>query len=175
MERATTKYLTGFQTDVGNDENFALLNEFFIAFSRFEFTLKISGYLKDNVKKEAHPDWLKFGLKKKETFDDYIDSLETDDELKTAIEYILINPPKKQFVGDDNMLMFALVPDENPSNTQKLCTYITRIRNNLFHGAKFLKSYGDSSRDWKLISCALLVLSCWIDDDQNFKSWYFDG
>ncbi len=43
MERATTKYLKGFQTDVGNDENFALLNEFFIAFSRFEFTLKISG------------------------------------------------------------------------------------------------------------------------------------
>lgn len=175
MERATIKYLTNFQTDVGKDENFTLLNEFFIAFSRFEFTLKVTGYLQDNVKKEARPNWSKFGEKKKETFDNYIDSLETGDELKAAIEYILINPPKKQFVGDSNLLTFALVPEENPSNTQKLCTYIRRIRNNLFHGAKFLKTYGDSSRDWKLINCALIVLSCWIDDDPDFKNWYFEG
>ncbi|PPL02467.1 hypothetical protein [Parapedobacter indicus] len=175
MERSTKQYLKDFRDDIRNDVNFDLLMEFFVVFSRFEFTLKIAGYLQDNVKNEARPDWLKYGLKKKETFDDYIDSLETGNELKMAIEYILINPPKKQFVGDGNMLIFALVPDENPSNTQKLCTYITRIRNNLFHGAKFLKSYGDSSRDWKLIHCALLVLSCWIDDDQNFRSWFFEG
>lgn len=57
-------------------------------------------------------------------------------EVHQAIEYILKEPPKKQFIVNGSIEWRDIAPQSN-SNAEILFQYIRRVRNNLFHGGKF--------------------------------------
>ena len=55
---------------------------------------------------------------------------------RQAIELILKEPPKKQFIANGLIEWKEVAPATN-SRSDALFQYIRRIRNNLFHGGKF--------------------------------------
>jgi hypothetical protein len=76
-----------------------------------------------------------------------------------AVNYLLTNPPKKQ-VWKNNMLEFSdTSPDRNLSQAEQVLVLVRQVRNNLFHGGKFLPlPAGDNDRDQLLIRYSLTVL-----------------
>jgi hypothetical protein len=128
------------------------LLEFFVTFSRFEFALKACGFVKSGFSGNAEPDWNKFIL---------MISKESDDNIKLILEkgkYIIEHPPK-QLIIKDGKLDWREISKNNNNNITYLLKGIKRVRNNLFHGSKFIVSHLDiTSRNKKLISCSLSVL-----------------
>ncbi|PHS35530.1 MAG: hypothetical protein COB07_13100 [Sulfurovum sp.] len=75
----------------------------------------------------------------------------------SAAEYILENPPMKQVVNEHNQVVWQQVPN-NDRSVQTLFGHISRVRNNLFHGAKFNGTWYDPDRSRELMKHALIVL-----------------
>ncbi|MES2049972.1 MAG: hypothetical protein V4447_16350 [Pseudomonadota bacterium] len=71
--------------------------------------------------------------------------LEKLDNNRHAAEYILENPPKKQSVNEHGKIVWPEVPN-NERSVQILFAHISRIRNNLYHGAKFNGNWFDPER-----------------------------
>ena len=154
--RASIQYFSDFKNEVGLTK-FQLLVEFYVAFSRFEYTLKAHRFLDVN----AGPDWTGFAASIAVSFDTYVSRLNPEDDLANAIENIIQNPPQKQVVENNDLAWSKATPNDI-STTSLLSIYIRRTRNNLFHGGKFTGS-DNTTRNWQLIESALIVLSCWID------------
>ena len=70
-------------------------------------------------------------------------------DARESAEFILEHPPKKQIVNKANQIVWGDVPN-NERNVQILFTHISRIRNNMFHGAKFSGTCLDLSVTFKL-------------------------
>lgn len=84
-------------------------------------------------------------------------------ELKKACDYILNNPPKKQYIIN-NVLKWKDCKIDGGTEIQRLNQYIRRIRNNLFHGGKFNNdNIPEISRNSILMTSALVVLNNWLD------------
>ena len=73
-----------------------------------------------------------------------------------AADYILDQPPKKQ-IADNGKVVWADVPATEKS-VQILFGHICRVRNNLFHGAKFNGTWFDPVRSEELLTHSLAVL-----------------
>ena len=77
--------------------------------------------------------------------------------VRMAVDYLLTNPPKKQ-VLKNNTLQFSDA-DQNQSRAHQVLMMVRRVRNNLFHGGKFLPvPTGDPDRDRLLVQHSLTVL-----------------
>src|SRR5690606_13873449 len=74
---------------------------------------------------------------------------------RNAAEYILENPPNKQSVNDQGKIIWSEVPNKERS-VQILFSHISRIRNNLYHGAKFNGTWFDPERSRELLSKGLI-------------------
>ena len=140
--------------------NLANVIKFFLIFSRFEYALKRAGYLRN--RKYAEPDWDSFSDK----INDYLPSQKNEYyEFRNAVDYLNKYPPKKQIVNkEENGIksLGSLVSKPRGNEAHVLSTYIRRIRNNLFHGAKIPF---DPKRDSKLIKNATTILTHFLELD----------
>ncbi len=129
-----------------------LLLEFFLVFARAEFALKNSGYAKASKYDDASPDWDSFAKAIEKLF-----KKERTNELKSAVEYILLNPPMKQVLKNNSLMWDSTSP--NGTETEVLFLLVRRIRNNLFHGGKYnVMPFEDTDRTTRLLTGALLII-----------------
>lgn len=145
---------------ISDDNDLSEVVRFFLIFSWFEYALKRAGYLKN--KKFAEPDW--------DSFSDRINGdlqsqIKKYPELRDAVKYFNECPPEKQTVekeanGIKSLASLRSKPRGNKARV--LTTYIRRIRNNLFHGAKIPF---DSGRDTELIRSAATILTHFLELD----------
>jgi hypothetical protein len=126
--------------------------EFLAVFSRMEYALKASGYATGPNKVEAW--WDKFANDIETDFKAVKDKSFVD-----AVNYILTAPPRKQ-VLNGNVLAFAdQTIDPNQGTAQQVLLMIRTIRNNLFHGGKFLPhGEKEAGRNERLVVSSLIVL-----------------
>lgn len=127
--------------------------DFVGVFARSEYALKAAGFVDGNEKK-VKADWNAFA---KAIANDFDPSKSRD--LRTAVDYLLTNPPKKQVLKNNTLEFYDAPPDKNQSQTQQVLLMVRRVRNNLFHGGKFLPvPTGDPDRDKLLVQHSLTVL-----------------
>ncbi len=131
----------------------ALAHRFFRQFSRTEYALKAVG-LMTRPTGRAEADWKAFG----DEIDQAFLALRAErDDLRTACDYMLNRPPKKQ-VARDGRLEWSDSSPQATTETALLLQYVCRVRNNLFHGGKFNGRWFDPERSEELISHALTIL-----------------
>jgi hypothetical protein len=121
--------------------------EFLAVFARYEFALKAAGFAEGD---EAKPAWDRYAR----TIDAGFTQLNIA-ELTTAVDYLINQPPKKQVLVNGNLQWRDAPPDPNVLPAEQVLVMVRRVRNNLFHGGKFLPG-GD--RDQLLVHHALVVL-----------------
>lgn len=124
--------------------------EFFKVFSRFEYALKAAGFHKGEGPAEAN--WDNFAT----AIDPHLSQV-APGVVKDAIEFLLAQPPKKQFIGTTG-LEWRSVPANQGSPAKDLFTYVRRVRNNLFHGGKFNEHWFAPERSEKLLMASIVVM-----------------
>jgi hypothetical protein len=142
--------------------------QFLVVFARCEFALKAVKRFRRTTPKLA-ADWDTFATTVAPKF-----SFADDAKLEKAVKYLLERPPKKEVEVSGNLDW----TDADPGGTdvQRLAVYVRRVRNNLFHGAKWVASESDEQgRDQILVDAALIVLSALIRLDGEvlyaFNDW----
>ena len=136
--------------------------DFFKLFARYEFALKDAGYINPGRNDKPNPDWDRFA-------NEIGVALFKADEtpVRTSIDYILNSPPNRQVVID-GIAQWREVPNTEKSPLA-LFVHIRRVRNNLFHGAKFNGTWFDPERSKQLIECAIIILSHCISLNPEIK------
>jgi hypothetical protein len=125
--------------------------DFFKLFAQYESSLKERGFFIER-RGQIIVDWDRFV--NEEIGADFLEQL--GDNRDSAV-YILENPPKKQTTNETNKIIWAPVPNTERS-VQILFGHISRVRNNLFHGAKFNGTWFDPERSNELLTQGLIVL-----------------
>lgn len=138
--------------------------KFFKIFSRLEYALKYNGKIQQNTS-EVKPNWHYFNT----TLNAIIDS-EQDTVVKEAIEFISNNPPNKQCV-ENGQLIWKQTHEGQRVNASVLITFITRVRNNLFHGGKYGTWY-EKERASGLLENCITILNYLINHDSDIKEAY---
>jgi hypothetical protein len=145
--------------------------EFFVVFSRFEFALKRTGYLKNGKNgRKAEPDWRKFETKHKNEYDP-----EKVSQLAEAWNYIDMDPPKKQVVIDGKLDFEVDEQLKSKSPFEKVTIAVRTVRNNLFHGGKFPRSgiVNDPARKTALLKKCTLLLEEMLELDPKVKMEFY--
>jgi hypothetical protein len=128
---------------------------YFGMFSRFEYALKRSGFVRDaNGHAEAH-------------WDNYANSLRgqfsgvKDAEFQKAVGFLKREAPKKQILQPSGDLDWADTPQGQGESDEQYVLRLTRaIRNNLFHGGKFPSGpVSDVARNRELLDAGITVMT----------------
>lgn len=137
--------------------------EFLAVFSRYEFALKSTGFAEGDAVQAA---WDRYAGSIATAFDQI-----TDTEVTAAVDYLLTQPPKKQVLREGK-LQWESTPLDNVPRAQQVLTMIRRVRNNLFHGGKFIpaEAGGDPHRDQLLVQHSLVVLRACLPLDPNVEA-----
>lgn len=145
-----------------------LLCEYFLTFSRFEYSLKAIGLFKRPKSKginrfkengclpDAEPDWDSFAASLQDVF-----QTDRTEALKQACYCILDSPPFKQVIinNDDSLAWETPVRAASDSEIAFLLTMVRRIRNNLFHGGKYnIEVHEDTERTAMFLISSLVIL-----------------
>ncbi len=130
---------------------------FFKLFAQYESTLKERGYF---YVRNGHifVGWDRFA--NEIIGHNFLNAL---GEVASEAEYILENPPMKQEVNNFGNIIWAEVQN-NDRSVQALFSHIRRMRNNLFHGAKFNGEWFDPKRSQKLLKAGLIIL-------EHYRDW----
>ncbi len=151
-------------------EDRALACQFFVFFSRFEYTLKRARFVQTNSKAEAYADWRGFAHKMAALLCKH-----TDNSFKTAVTYIKAHPPKKQVLSGQGLRWV----EDNFSgdfDLDRVLVLVRRIRNNLFHGGKFPEGPKDDvSRDRELLKSGIAVLHACLEYDLSLRRLFLEG
>ena len=135
-----------------------LVFEFFVVFSRFEYALIQTGFIRKDVDYAA-ADWDQFGRELNQ-----FSAPPSVPEIDQATSYLLNHPPRKQIRENGALVWKEALPNENEPQLYKLLVYIRRIRNNLFHGNKLSDLLQEhSARNVRLLSHSLTVLYACLD------------
>jgi hypothetical protein len=134
-----------------NNQLDQLAFSFFKLFTQYESSLKEKGFFVSGGKKVI-VDWDRFA--NEVIGNNFIDDL--GDKAEFA-NYILSKPPKRQNVNENGNIVWQVVSNENKS-VQSLFGHISRVRNNLYHGAKFNDSWFDPDRSKRLLESSLEIL-----------------
>lgn len=127
--------------------------DFLGIFARSEYALKAADFARGD-EKQAEADWDTFAQAIADDFD-----LSKNPNLWTAVDYLLTKPPKKLILKNQTLEFFDAPPDKNQRKAQQALLMVRRVRNNLFHGGKFLPvPAGDPDRDKLLVEHSLTVL-----------------
>lgn len=135
---------------------------FFKLFAQYEYALKMLGYASANKRGEPELDWDGFSNKIGKWLLEQQDSKIVD-----ARNYIFEQPPKRQ-IWVNGSVTWENVPN-NERSAQILFSHLRRIRNNLYHGGKFNRSWIDPDRSYELISRALCLLEMLLAANQRIK------
>jgi len=143
-----------------------LVWKFFLAFSRFEYALKCSRYVRQNRDGAVFADWQRFASTHRKKF-----TANRDNKVRMACVYFTKRPPRQQ------ILVHGVLGwrNSNPlGNTPLLCWLVlmlARVRNNLFHGGKFPWQV-DPCRNSTLVRHALVLLEAFADLDASVKHYF---
>ena len=137
-----------------SSEHQQIVFKFFLAFMRFEFLLKYRCYI-DNT---GIVNWGQFTTQNKDDYDRWLDS-NNDSTLTSVINYLNQQPPKKLIFESRKFVW------KTPQNTFKrqleiLVSHIKIIRNNLFHGNKFIGA--DNGRNKELLEASLVIIDSFV-------------
>jgi hypothetical protein len=132
--------------------------EFFAVFSRFEFALKESGFVKGEGR--ASPDWQRFAR-------ECILEVAQDSPLAVSMGYLLAYPPQIQTPN----LKWKDVVLQGKTDVAKALESLQRVRNNLFHGGKHPPN-SPPGRDTELVSASLAVLYAVLEQNDQLRSDY---
>lgn len=130
-----------------------LVFKFFTIFSLFEYGLKATGYLYPDTK-NAKAHWERFAAAITNDFDP-----NRTPELLAAYEYMIQKPVMQQKVRNNYLSFEPRHRSSKVTDLEWLSLLIRGVRNNLFHGGKFVYDY---QRDSKLITSALIILEEWV-------------
>jgi hypothetical protein len=174
LENALTKHLLlDFNQHI---EEYSNVIAFFLIFSRFECALKSAGFVSTDINKTAKPDWNEFSNR---IMGDLNTRKKECKELANAIDYLNDKPPGKQIVkplanGGKGLGWKKITITPNVNDTLSLIESIKRIRNNLFHGAKYPL---DLKHDIPLINHATTVLKYLLElkSASKVKRYYYNG
>tara|TARA_R110000868_G_scaffold410543_1_gene699027 strand:+ start:2507 stop:2941 length:435 start_codon:yes stop_codon:yes gene_type:complete len=133
---------------------------FFKLFAQYESNLKEKGFFQANGKK-INVDWDRFA--NEVIGNSFLEDL--GDKAQYA-EFILSEPPKRQVANEDNQIIWQDVAN-NDKSVQSLFGHITRVRNNLYHGAKFNGTWFDPQRSKDLIEASVIILRHYEDCIRN--------
>ena len=139
--------------------------QFLAVFSRMEYALKSTRYAIGSDKK-VDPTWDCFA---NEIDDAFLRIGEP--ELVEARNYLLSRPPRKQTLADHRITFTDQVIDANQKSTQQVLLMVRTVRNNLFHGGKYLpEGEHEAGRNQLLVQHALRVLLACSKLDHEVRS-----
>ncbi|WP_145930967.1 hypothetical protein [Immundisolibacter cernigliae] len=138
-----------------------LVCEFFAVFSRFEFALKDSGFIRAH-KGHAEPAWRDFSASIAATF-----SVTARSPLDSAIAFLLGEPPMVQVSRCD----WEHKRLHGNTDTERALDAVIRVRNNLFHGGKYTP-HSPPGRDEALVRASLAVLYACLEQDESLRNTY---
>ena len=73
----------------------------------------------------------------------------------------MANPPGKQVIEDGELRFRPTDVDPDQTRAQQVLGLVRHVRNNLFHGGKFVSAEQDNNhRTHKLVAASLTVLKC---------------
>ncbi len=131
--------------------------EFLAVFARMEYALKATRFaVGDGGAVSAN--WDRFANEANRHF-----HAEASEDLRGAVEYLWINPPRKQVLTEDRRVKFCdFSIDQNQRKLQQLLLMVRSVRNNLFHGGKHLPDGEmEPGRNEQLVRSSLVILrSC---------------
>lgn len=148
-------------------KNDPLAQEFFFVFSRLEFALKITGYLRPDATVPVI-DWTRFA-----TAVEHVFSHPPSRDFAKAVQYLSTQPPRKQIVREGRITWSDGTPPTNdPPNS--ILLYVRRVRNNLFHGGKFKQHRLEyQARTPELLHHSLIVITTCIDATPDVHDAFF--
>ena len=129
-----------------------LICNFLAVFSRMEYSLKATEEYICGSEKKVEPKWDSFANDINEIF---LQIKDEDAELKSAVDYLIKYPPKKQIIDDGKLIFQERKLEKGQKLTQQILLMVRTIRNNLFHGGKYYKNTKD--RDLLLIKHSLKI------------------
>jgi hypothetical protein len=140
-------------------DQYELLLNFFLTFSRFEYGLKNSGvFIRHPARPKgplpAEPDWDTFAVSLRTVFDST-----KSEELKEACRYLFESPPNKQVIVNGAPAWETPTRDQ-VTDFEFLLRAVRIVRNNLFHGGKYkIELHETTERTEKLLRSTLVVLN----------------
>ncbi len=141
--------------------------EFMVAFSRAEYALKSAGYAIGNGKL-VNPAWDEYA---NEIHSDFC-NLE-DKNITDKASYLLDEPPRKQVLNEQKVEFKDQIIDNNQKSTQQLLLMVRTVRNNLFHGGKFLPNgEHETGRNQRLVESSLAILCTCISLNERVSTIY---
>ena len=130
-----------------------LVTNFFGAFAHAEYVLKSDGYIRRG-REDAQADWDAFANSIKSRF-----RPSASRELQGAWAMLIDHPPRKQVIVDGRLGWREAPRPKGISAAAWGLLLVRRIRNNLFHGAKFVVGGTEQfARDRELVSAAHVLL-----------------
>ena len=127
--------------------------EFLATFSRMEYALKSTRYADGNDKR-IDPAWDQFANDIHEAFEKM-----AEPDLVEAKSYLIGYPPRKQTLAGNKVTFVDQKIDVKQKTTQQLLLMVRTVRNNLFHGGKYLPGgEQEEGRNNFLVKHALTVL-----------------
>ena len=142
-----------------NDREVVL--DFFATFSRVEYSLKRSGFLRRGREDRAEPDWPSYA----ETLSGRLTSVESS-EFHQARAWLTNHPPKMQVIRSGGLGWDSLPRRKSDTGERYLLRLVQTVRNNLFHGGKYPYPDGpvlDVARDRQLLEYSITVLDTCLD------------
>ncbi len=141
---------------------------FFLFVARFEYALKRAGFITNS--NDAKPNWTEYARRRGR-----LPSEMTDERLKRALEYLEKFPPKKQIVAAGR-LEWSTDAYNGTHDLDRVLTLVRRVRNNIFHGGKFVRGVEpDLSRDRKLLDVCLVILESCVESDHDLRYHFQEG
>lgn len=126
----------------------------FASFSRWECALKHNKFVRVGQHGQAEADWKKFA-------NEHGDALAklTSDDFLAARKYLTNSPPQRQELRGGHMSWEPNPKRSGESEADYLFRVVKDVRNNLFHGGKFVGGPApELARDRLLIDSAIVVL-----------------
>ncbi|TPI70026.1 hypothetical protein FJ420_02900 [Mesorhizobium sp. B3-1-3] len=142
--------------------------DFFLIYSRFEYAAKDNGH----VQKPAAPTELRLSHN---SLAMVIDAdlqahILTNPSLRGAVEYYENDPPRKQ-IWDGTKPDWKVTVQQEPMRSERLLIWLTRVRNNLFHGGKgFEPESKKIGRDMALLENGLVIIEAILACDEDMRS-----
>ena len=133
--------------------------EFFAIFSRFEYSLKAIGYIR-NQRGFAAPAWRHFA---KEASGWVV--IPSGSSIEGAVEFIIAEPPLVQLVDHS----WKAAPLEGKTKTEKAINATCYVRNNLFHGGKHTR-HSPAGRDERLVESSIIILMTCLEQHNDLRS-----
>ncbi len=160
-----------------------LARDFFVAFARFEYALKATGFVNEG-EAYAKPNWELWakdgGRRCAFTASLQNPQAEIEQRARAAYDYISNAPPKKQKWDATKKQLYwdDTCPLQGGTELEKMVDALKRIRNNLFHGGKFLTADSPAEpaalRNKTLVMHGLAVLESLLtlDTDLSFAFYH---